>query len=368
MEWIKQHPYLAGIGILMAVVFLFVFHKSSSTSSGGVYVPGTSDADVQANIAASVQMASIQAGENANTNNLNAALQNTILTGRVQNQLAVLANTNTQTQASAAEQIAGETIAGQTSQANTAAQTQLAAIQAAIAAQSQQAQIGSQTQLSEAQIAAQIAAAQIAGSESIAGTQQQVSDAQTAAALRAQLEQIAVSEQINKQNVTGQLNLAAGTNEVSLQQIAAYLTGIQDSNQTALSVNNQNIAGNLQLAGINNNATEAIANLNAGTAVTLTNSQNETLLQELVAQIGAQETLQNATIGYQTNTNNQVLNSASGLGPNNYAATLAAILGQPGVAQQEIQGQPGTGTNTASILNSIGNLFSGVGRGFSYVF
>ena len=75
MEWLKQHPYLAGGGLLALVVLIYVYERSSSGGSVAVGASGPDDATIQAELAAQLGSQQITAAQSTNVDNLNAALQ-----------------------------------------------------------------------------------------------------------------------------------------------------------------------------------------------------------------------------------------------------------------------------------------------------
>jgi hypothetical protein len=74
MEWIKNHPLMAGGVALLLVVLLLVFRRSSGGGGTQVIQTGPSDALQSASIQAQVQLAAINAGYAAHISDLNAAV------------------------------------------------------------------------------------------------------------------------------------------------------------------------------------------------------------------------------------------------------------------------------------------------------
>ena len=347
LDWIKEHPYLTGGGLLALVVLIYVYESSSSGSSSSGTVSGPDDATIQAELAAQVATQQTQAAQTANTNQLNASLQALALQNQGQTTLASAALQQAQIQGTTQTTLGNE----------------------AVSAQDYQVAAGVQTAGITANAGVQENTSDIAGAESLAGTQAQVTDAQTAAALSDQQMIDAASESINAQNQKTSQQQISATSNYDLTGIADSLTANQQNDSTALQVNQANLTNNVTLANIAAGIDSQLGILNAGVqnnAITANTNVEDTSANDaaaaIEAEIAAGSSNEQQLISYQTNLNSQAFSAASSLGPNNKAATISSILGQPGVGEAEIQGQPGTGTNAAQILAGIGSLFAGAGK------
>lgn len=75
LGFIGRHKIAFGVGALILFLFFYLGSGSGSSSSGGTVVPGQSDADYQASLAANTQLATLQAQSDAASAQANYALQ-----------------------------------------------------------------------------------------------------------------------------------------------------------------------------------------------------------------------------------------------------------------------------------------------------
>lgn len=140
MELIKRHPWITG-GVAASAIVL-VLLMSGGDSSGGTYtVPGGSDADYQANLAASTQLQEAQYGAQAASAQYGAALssqqdQDATQLGLANIQAQISGNNNSVTQAVSLAQISAtqestdlaNTLTAQLGQSTLNTQQQIAAL------------------------------------------------------------------------------------------------------------------------------------------------------------------------------------------------------------------------------------------------
>jgi hypothetical protein len=385
VNFIKEHPFLTGLGVIAVAILYFVLRGSGSSSASTSAAPQTDDALEEANIAAQLQQYQIQTANQANTNQLNAGLEAAQLQAAIeaaQVQGAVQVQTG---QTQGAVSIAG--IQGNV-QMNSD-DDQLQAIANTNAAQTSQAQIAAELQSQEAgdQLNAILGSTQlqVGGAEDIAGIQAGVSDLQSNNALAAQKDVDSASIQMNGQNTnvaiqqaldaltlgTTQANDTAQTNT---QYIAAQLAGLENNNATATLLNSQNVNGaetidqiiagnNVDLANIS--AGVSTAQINADEDVTNNYLNGVNAANNAAATQSAQE-LQDQNNLY-ASIENLVSSGALNKGGEGGAAQLAAIaalLGQPSVVAPVAQ----VGTAQAqsnpltAFFNSLGSAVGTVGK------
>lgn len=341
MDWLKEHPYLAGVAVLAAVVLYFVLQKSGG-SSGGIAVTGPSDAILQAQISANTATEQAQTAQNAHTQDLEAALQQQILQGRsavdlatttgaTQEQLAQLANQGTAQQIAGAVSIAGITTGGaiQQTQIQSSTAESLATTQADVQAAEIQAQLDAQ--LNDNSTA-----------ESINSTNNQT------AIQQAQLQQV-----VSLTSLQDQLNAILNTN-------ATQLSSSTDSNKTALQINSQNVARDSDLATINADTSTTVASLNAGVQNNAIQAnatvQEQTIaeqLQAIIEQVTGQLQAQSSQEAYQTQTIAGVNSNLGGLSQTNRAALFQTELGAP---------------STGAVVSSSSNAASAAGTSALFQF
>jgi hypothetical protein len=128
---LKQHPYATGGVVIVGGLIVFYILSSSSSSSSNTAaaatptVPGTSDADYQAALAANSQLAQVQAAAQVQNNAQQVQLQQAQLEADVSNNqtAASIATNNTNTAAQLAATLAQISASVQENQTNVSAQT-----------------------------------------------------------------------------------------------------------------------------------------------------------------------------------------------------------------------------------------------------
>jgi hypothetical protein len=366
VEWIKQHPYLAGFGILAAVILFFVLRRSGGSGGTQVIQSGATGSGDQA--------AAMQLAANAQTEHDSAALQALAIQAQTQLQISqVVAGTQTN-QTAAQLQAAQAGFSSQTEIANTAALAQM---------QSDAANYGAQTSIAQTQAGAQITLAQTQADQSttIAGIQAQVANTQLTDALAAHKLDDVTSVQINSQNTQRDIQLAQDslTQAVTLgaykattdaAQIQADLSISQDNNLTAITINNQNANRDKDIAKITADNAIQLAGISAGVQqAQLTATEDvwnhflDTQSTEQLAAISAHA----QEVGYQTSVEQSIVNLVSsgqinkgGEGGRNQVAVIAALTGQSAIgAQAEVQQQPWY----TSFFNAIANVGAAAAKG-----
>lgn len=381
MEWVKQHPYLAGLGALAAVILYFVLRSSGTASTAGGI--SASDAALQSQqLQASLAESQIQAASNAQTTQYNAALEGIALQNQGQLQIAqtVAAGQTAQTSAALTAQ-QGQTAAGlqaTLAQYSTTQESTDAATNAQL--ESILAQTNAASTTAQGQTAAGITIAQIQASqaESLAGTQQQVADTQLADELAQTKLTDAATLQSNSNQIKGQVQLAqinattsitntAATVGAQNALTAAQLAAQQNNNTTAITINGQNTTTNLALAKVASDNSIQLAGISAGVQqAQITSAQNlyDTLFADqtnLALQQEADAVSENVN---NTNVQNNIIaainagtfNKGSQGGANQVAA-LTALTGNtaPGVAAEQ-GAAAASSTFWQSLFNAIGSL------------
>jgi hypothetical protein len=380
MEWIKQHPYLTGGGILAAIVLFLVLRSASNSSSAAsqsVYNPAT-DPNV---LAAQVAEAQTQAASTANTQQLQAAVN-------AQQIQANAAITVAQLQAQAA------TTSQQSQDSSALSQTayaaQVAALQSnnALALGSQQTSATQEEQDTGNADSLQALLAQYGATENIqdtataagvtnTGIQAQVAELQSNNELAAQQDIDSASVQTNAQNGSVSEYLGNLQATVTNNQTAATLAGLLNTNATNLAVVNSNNGTTQYVTNNNNNAAVNIAGLQANTQITAdqlaTGEQNEetAATQSLYSQfISANQESTDNEVNQQFNFQNNVLNAIKGTNFNlggegglNTAGVYESLLGQGGAATaaENATGAANTSSSIGSFLNGLANVFRTAG-------
>ncbi|HYM35964.1 MAG TPA: hypothetical protein VET48_11240 [Steroidobacteraceae bacterium] len=348
MDWIKQHPYLTGTGLIVLVILYFVLRGRGTTATS----TGPSEALQAAGLSAELQQGQIVAAQNAQTNQLNAALQGKLIDQQT------------------AEFLASQSTASQNAQIDAA----LKAIGI---------ETGAGVSIAQLQTSADVAktTAATGAATDIAGIQADVLKMQTQNALDAQKANDAASIAINSQNTKAAVTTAgyAATTQqrqdalaatAFADQLATALTASKDANATAVTINNQNAGRDVNLATIsagsaalnsNNNLTESLANTNALQSIyntfLTTNGETQTAqaqdqLQAELAQIGVQQSISNLVASGQIN--------KGGEGGKNQVAVIAALTGQPAIGAQAEAPQPGF---WQSFFGAVGNIGKGITAG-----
>ncbi len=223
MDWIREHPYLAGTLAVFVVVLFLVFRarSSASTSQQVAVASGPSDALQAASLQAQVQQQGIQAAADVSSQQTGAALAAHL--ADVQASLA---------QTSAARDVGLQAILTQGSTADYTAAAGLQAVEA---------QTGAAVNIADTQAGAGVQVAAIQGSTAVqlAGIQAPVYQAQIAAAL-------AATENTNATS----LGIAGIQGAVTISGQQTSLAASQDANATAAKINEQNVGGAVQVAEI----------------------------------------------------------------------------------------------------------------------
>lgn len=290
---------LAGL-VILYIVLSKLSPAQSASSSGGV------DPNVQvAAIQAGAQNAAVAAQANAQTNQLQAQLAS-----QASNQAFQLKDDELKAQLSNNQIQAAALVANN--------QTQAQVDIAGLSLQAQQSLNNSQTQVALAQVQGQVALGQFADQ-----TQQNL------AAIQA--------------NATTQI--AGYAADVNKTQIISQLGIVQSNNDTAAAINSARIAG--QVAAYQ---TEVAGQLGVA----------DIAGQVAMAQIGAQSSLNNATIGL-------IQSGQLNKGGSGGAAQIAALSGaynQPGIASAAYANASNVSAanSPGATLSGIGNLISGAGN------
>jgi hypothetical protein len=188
MHWIKEHPYLSGSLVLVAIILFFVIRRASSgtASASAPAAGGPSEGLLAAQLQASTQLQGATIAATAQQNQVNAQLAAVQVTSAADVQKAQLAQT-----VALQNIVTGGDVANQANaynleavKAQTGAQVSLADIQAQGALGLAQIQTGGQVaiagqaaQVNEAQIAANIQEQQIIGATQL-GLAQTAADVQ----------------------------------------------------------------------------------------------------------------------------------------------------------------------------------------------
>jgi len=375
VEWVKQHPYLTGVGVLVAVILYFVL-RSSGTSSAS-----NAAAVASQNAAYSLQQDQIQAAQQSQTEQYNAALEALALQNQGAVQVAQIAADANNRQTAAALTLGLAQNSGTVATTTQAEQDQLAALYSQYGASMDIA--GLQAGVTNNQTAAGVTEAQIASdtTKSVTGTQAQVADTQLADALAAQKLSDAASIQINSNNTKAavtQAQINAGTTLAQAQlQSGVTLAGInasqainQSNNDTALKINAQNGQTGVTEAQISEEQAIQLAGINAGvTQASITAAQNlyETLAADQTQvdlQGQADEVIANVN---QTNVQNNIIAAITsgqfnkgGAGGANQVAALSALTGNqaPGVAAEQ-----GNAAASSSFWQSLFSAIGTIGKG-----
>ena len=249
LDWIKEHPYLAGGLTLGLIVFYFVYRSvaaSSGTATQTVAYGGApSDAVQTAQLAAGVAGQQTQAAADAQSQSLQAQLAALQLQTGGQVQIAQL-----QQQAALQNTLTSGQVASQQSS------DQLTAALAATGGASHIADVN-------AMAATQINSGNNATSIALAGIQAPLSMAQIQASLQAQINQNGAAVSIAQAGDTAQVMIAGGADatQVAVAQAnataATAIAGGADATQVALGADQANVYNNLinnttqvQLAGL----------------------------------------------------------------------------------------------------------------------
>lgn len=257
-DWIKEHPYLAGGGVLGIIVLFLLLRSGSSSSSAAAGAGGVGGSGLSSSDYASIQEAQLQTGaqlqaqeaaaqaqtqqtvaaQNVAQIQANAATTQTQLQGQValQNILTagqVQENTNTAAYQTALAQIGGQTSiagiqAGEAEQANTTqAQTLEDEYNTAVQsqgiisqAQTQQAQITADTQQSISQQAASVQLANIAGQYGVQNNQIASTNLANTLASGVDNNQITATESVDNNSINAQTQELTTLSPILLQQLA----------------------------------------------------------------------------------------------------------------------------------------------------
>ena len=365
MEWMKQHPYLTGVALIVAVILYFVLRSHGSSGGGG---GGGTDPSL---VAAQLHQGDVQAAMDLQTRGYNASLEALALTTQRDVALAKMGADIAGSQTSAALALGTLQSNNQLSSTN---ESTYAALEAAnIAAAAQQ-------HLADTQAATAVTTATIDANKStdIATIQAQVAAEGFANALATHKLDTVASVQINSQNTSRDIQLAHDslTQSVTLgaykattdaAQISADLTIAQDNNLTAITINNTNANRDKDIAKITADNAISLAGISAGieqAKITATEDVYNHFLDTQSADTLAAISAHAQEAGYQTSVEQSILNliqsgqiNKGGEGGRNQVAVIAALTGQPTIGvQAEQQTQPWY----TSFFNAIANAGAAV--------
>lgn len=374
-EWIKEHPILAGTGVLAAIILFIIIRGRSSSAP---VVTGSQNSGLElANLQAQLEQQGITAAQQEQTNQLNAALEVAQLQAGTQNQQTTAAQQVAAQQLQAQLDAAGLTLQAQG--AGTAAQVQLAQIAADAGNTQAQTQASAAEEIAGAQANTAIATttAQVGGAVSIAGIQAGVQNNQIQAALDAQKNIDAATITINGENTQAditkaldQLTATQDTNStqatIAQAEIAAALKAALDSNNTQLLTNQNNNATKVAVDNIIANNNAQLAQISAGTqaaAITAEQDVYTTFLNNdaAVALGQANEQAQSQALQDQ-NVQNLIAyleSGNTGLSQTNRATLFATLFGAPQVGQTISS----TSNAASTAPGPFGQFLAGLGIG-----
>jgi hypothetical protein len=364
VEWMKQHPYLTGVAVIVAVILYFVMRSHGTSSGGG----GGADPNV---LAAQVHQGDVQAAMDSQTRGYNASLEALALTTQRDVALAKMGADIAGSQTAAALQLGTLQSNNQLSSSNESTYAALEAANIAAAAQQHLAD----TQASTAVTTATIDANKSMDLETI---QAQVKAEGFANALAMHKLDTVASVQINSQNTQRDVTLShdALTQAVTLgaykattdaEQIQADLSISQDNNLTAITINNTNANRDKDIAKITADNAISLAGISAGieqAKITATEDVYNHFLDTQSVDTLAAISAHAQEAGYQTSVEQSIINLISsgqinkgGEGGKNQVAVIAALTGQPTIGVAAEQTQPAWYT---SFFNAIANVGAAV--------
>jgi len=373
IDWVKQHPILAGL-LTLGIIILFVVLRGSSKSSGGgiTVAGGASDAVQETAIAAnaSTTQSQLQAAQAQKMIDAAVAIQSL----QSNNQLSAI-NTTAQAQTDQASILASAAV--QNTQLTKSYDFMTAQSAAAAAETEAESSNNAMLEAIKAQTGGAVDIAGINANRDIAlaGTQSQTLMHQADDAVTAQGIISKASVDINGQNNHTAQYVANLNSIVQNNSIAATLAAALDFNKTDLAKVNSNNATIQTVTQINANRDvditglqTAAATAQAGieSATTLGQSADLTALyQHLIdANMDTTNHQVDAVTGLQTTIINAFKNvdfNRGGQGGANQVAAWASLFGQPAVGVAAENANPGF--SWGSFLTGLGNLFAGVGKG-----
>lgn len=393
-QWVKNHPYITGLGILAIGILVFVVTRSGGSQQIVTGSTGPSEALQAANLQAQSHAADTQAQVNAQQSELNAALAAKSID-------AATALATVQAQRDVALQ--------QVDSANKVAQTNADALVKAATLQSDSQNIASQ-------IAGQIAGVQSKAATDIAGIQSDTAKAgyaasTTIAGIQANVQLAGISAQLAALRDTNATALAINSNDDNLawhvndNSTKVSLTGLADAlqlgldnnqtlqfitqsnNDTSVILNGQNTSSSNYQATLNYNflthksdndttvslagiaATLGIAGLQAGVNNNFIDSSREVSLagfdlQNNILNVNAALVSHDQNETHFINSNVLNLIGAQGLNKSSSIEALGLITGNPSVSIASIQGSAAVDFGANFAKYTLPSLASAAAFGF----
>lgn len=363
MDWIREHPFLSG-GLVLAIIVFFVVYRRSSDRGSAVTSTGPSEALQAAQLSANVQQAQVSAASTAQTNQLQASLtaQSTKLQGEIdiaamqrdvalQDILSTQQTTNLKT-----------ATAGSVAEAQVSRDVTIAGYGRDVAlAQNQTVAMGEQLQ---ADVARGVTAAQI----TIAGTQAQVAEEQSANALAAQKTISSTALQQTQASTAASTAIARIAGTTAQAQIAASNAANDEAyklaiNTNLLKLNEAGITADVQktaiaaATGVQTHGID-VQGAVAQHALDVTSNIYSDVTAAELAKYHLQE-MEAPTINALL-TQDKIHSGAQGL---TQASIIADLLGQPGPSEVAAAGSAQVSTVKAQQPSLFGQFLNGIGQG-----
>lgn len=319
MNWIKEHPYMAGGVALLLVVLLLVFRKSSGSSTQ-VIQTGPSDAATAAGLQAQVQLAGINAAYAANQSQLSAA-------------------------------IAGKKLDVQTALALTSAQKDVA-LQGILS--------GSQVQSIQANNA--LLATQYSTQAAVQAENISANRDVTIAGTQADVQKQAIQDQLAQQGIISKATVDVATiqGNTDRAQTEAAKAVLLDTIRTNLAATQDTNATNVSIAGISGDTSKTIAGLQSASQDLITRTAGNIYTDQIDTQgknISDWIAAQLALGTQKSNVVNSVINSGQinkgGEGGSNQVSVLDSYLGNLSGGTVAAQGAAAQGVAGASMWSNI---------------